>query len=72
MKQEAKETPDRSIIFTICITVVALVILVIFWVKKSIENYNDFNKTFRLGKSVFLTKQEAEERLRREENELLL
>lgn len=30
MKKEAKETPDRSIIFTICITVVALVILVIF------------------------------------------
>lgn len=42
MKQNAKETPDWIIILTtICITVVALVILLIFWVKKSIENYNE-------------------------------
>lgn len=41
MKKEAKETPDWRLILTICITVVALVILVIFWVKKSIENYNE-------------------------------
>lgn len=30
MKKEAKETPDWRLILTICITVVALVILVIF------------------------------------------
>nr|DAW66280.1 MAG TPA: hypothetical protein [Caudoviricetes sp.] len=47
MKKEAKETPDWKIILAICISVVALVILVIlvtFWVKKSIENYNDCAK----------------------------
>lgn len=37
-----------------------------------LKDYNSFNKLFRLGKSVFLTKEEAEEQLRREENELLL
>lgn len=38
---------------------------------KKIHIY-DFNKTFRLSKSVFLTKEEAEEQLRMEENELCL
>ena len=41
MKQEAKETPDWGIILAICIGVVVLVILVTFWVKKSISNYNE-------------------------------
>lgn len=40
MKKEAKETPDWKIILAICIAVVALVVLVTFWVKKSISNYN--------------------------------
>ena len=40
MKKEAKDTPDWIIILTICIGVVVLVILVTFWVKKSITNYN--------------------------------
>lgn len=41
MKKEAKETPDWGIILAICIGVVVLVILVTFWVKKSISNYNE-------------------------------
>ncbi len=41
MKKEAKETPDWGIILTICISAVLLVILVTFWVRKSIENYNE-------------------------------
>lgn len=41
MKQEAKETPKWGIILAICIGVVVLVILVTFWVKKSISNYNE-------------------------------
>ena len=40
MKKEAKDTSDWIIILTICIGVVVLVILVTFWVKKSITNYN--------------------------------
>lgn len=40
MKKETKETPDWKIILTICIGVVALVILVTVWVRKSISNYN--------------------------------
>lgn len=41
MKKEAKETPEWGIILAICIGVVVLVILVTFWVKKSISNYNE-------------------------------
>ena len=41
MKTKTKETPDRGIILAICIGVVVLVILVTFWVKKSISNYNE-------------------------------
>lgn len=41
MKKEAKETPDWRFILTICIGIVVLVILVTFWVKKSISNYNE-------------------------------
>lgn len=41
MKKEAKETTDWGIILAICIGVVVLVILVTFWVKKSISNYNE-------------------------------
>lgn len=41
MKKEAKDTPDWRLILTICITVVALVIIVTVWVKKSIENRNE-------------------------------
>lgn len=41
MKKESKETPDWRLILTICIGVVVLVILVTFWVKKSISNYNE-------------------------------
>lgn len=41
MKKKAEETPDWGIILAICIGVVVLVILVTFWVKKSISNYNE-------------------------------
>lgn len=41
MKTKTKETPDWGIILAICIGVVVLVILVTFWVKKSISNYNE-------------------------------
>lgn len=41
MKKEAKETPEWGIILTIFIGVVVLVILVTFWGKKSISNYNE-------------------------------
>lgn len=41
MKKEVKETTDWGIILAICIGVVVLVILVTFWVKKSISNYNE-------------------------------
>ena len=44
MKKEARETPDWKIILTICIGVVVLVVLVTFWVKKSITNYNECAK----------------------------
>ena len=40
-KKETTETPDWKIILTIGIAAVALVVLVTFWVKKSISNYND-------------------------------
>lgn len=40
MKKEAKETPDWEIILDICISAVLLAIIVTFWVKKSISNYN--------------------------------
>lgn len=41
MRKETTETPDWKIILAICIAAVALVVLVTFWVKKSISNYND-------------------------------
>lgn len=41
MKTKTKETPDWGIILAICIGIVVLVILVTFWVKKSISNYNE-------------------------------
>lgn len=41
MKTKTKETPDWGIILAIYIGVVVLVILVTFWVKKSISNYNE-------------------------------
>ena len=44
MKKEARETPDWKIILAICIGVVVLVVLVTFWVKKSITNYNECAK----------------------------
>ena len=44
MKKEAKETTDWKIILAICIGVVVLVVLVTFWVKKSITNYNECAK----------------------------
>ena len=43
-KKETTETPDWKIILAIGIAAVALVVLVTFWVKKSISNYNECAK----------------------------
>ena len=43
-KKETTEIPDWKIILAIGIAAVALVVLVTFWVKKSISNYNECAK----------------------------
>lgn len=41
MKSEAKETSCRQLIVVICISAIVLIILVTFWVTKSISSYNE-------------------------------